>query len=327
MTVSMESKKKNYDSEDGMIVVEAVITLTVFLMVIALISYLITIYTVHNKIQFAINSAAHEVATYSYLYQVTGLRNADLGFRNDGSEYVGNINDTTAQVLDSIGKIEELAQGVSESAGMLSGFSLSESDINTLYNQANNLSGTFNEAYDSTEQSVEDVVNLLSDPQHLAAGGIYGLLEEGEAALKGAAGAGIAMAVTRKYLGSTAEEADEYCLNHGIVGGYSGLNFWGSSLFLDGTQGFDYQGLRGDGEYRMIDIVVTYKIDLGFARIVLPPDKAYLTVVQRVTVPAWTNGDGREPENYHITILGKEPENSSNGSSGDGSESGGGNGN
>ena len=58
-----KNRKTSSDSENGMIVVEAVITLTIFIMTVALIVYLVTIFTVHNKIQFALNSAAHEVAT------------------------------------------------------------------------------------------------------------------------------------------------------------------------------------------------------------------------------------------------------------------------
>ncbi len=69
---------KQKENESGMMVVEAVLSFTVFIMVVSAIVYLITIFTLHNKVQFAINSAAHEMASYTYLYQASGLRDADI---------------------------------------------------------------------------------------------------------------------------------------------------------------------------------------------------------------------------------------------------------
>ena len=321
MLQSRKSIKTQSDSENGMIVVEAVITLTIFIMTVSLIIYLVTIFTVHNKIQFALNSAAHELATYSYLYQATGLRSADLQVREDGSEDVGHINDTAAQVMDTVGRIEELAGEASNFGNSLSNPEMTGDYINSTYQQFNNLGSSFNGTVDSTQQSVEAVQNLLSDPQGLAAGAIYMAFEEGESYLKGLIGAGIARYMTEGYLDSPTMTADEYCIAHGIIGGYDGLDFTGSSVFRDGTQGWNYNGAKASGDYRMIDFVVTYKIDLGFAHLVLPEDHAYITVVQRVTVPAWTNGDGKEPEDYGVTFLGNPP-NSSENEPGGGTEGG-----
>ena len=45
-----------------------------------------------------------------------------------------------------------------------------------------------------------------------------------------------------------------------------------------------------DEDKKMIDFVVQYDIDMSFIRFVVPKD---IHVVQRVTVPAWLDGDGR----------------------------------
>ena len=315
-----KTKRISSDYESGMIVVEAVITLTIFIMTVSLIVYLVTVFTVHNKIQFAINSAAHELATYSYIYQATGLRSADLQVRADGSKDVGNINDTAAKVLDTVGKIEELAGEASNVGNSPSDPEMSTDYINSTYRQFSNLESSVNSTVESTQQSVEAVENLISDPKGLAAGAIYMAFEEGESYLKGLIGAGIAKYMTEGYLDSPTMTADEYCIAHGIVGGYNGLDFTGSSVFRDGTQGWNPTGAKSKGDYRMIDFVVTYKIDLGFSRLVLPPDQAYLTVVQRVTVPAWTNGDGKEPGEYGVTFLGNSPQNKSEDGSAGGTE-------
>ena len=44
----------------------------------------------------------------------------------------------------------------------------------------------------------------------------------------------------------------------------------------------------------MIDLVVEYDVDLSFISLVLPEKKIH--VVQRVSVPAWLDGDGRTYE-------------------------------
>ena len=58
----MQMKKKK---EQGSVVVEATIALPVFFVAILLVINFIKIFCVHNRIQFAINSAAHEIASYS----------------------------------------------------------------------------------------------------------------------------------------------------------------------------------------------------------------------------------------------------------------------
>ena len=55
-------KKKIQTEEQGMIVVEATISFMVFLMVVIAIIYLTNIFIVHNKVQFAINSTAHQLS-------------------------------------------------------------------------------------------------------------------------------------------------------------------------------------------------------------------------------------------------------------------------
>ena len=296
--------KEKRSEESGMIVVEAVITLTIFLIVISVIIFLMTIFTVHNKVQYALNSAAHEVAAYSYLYQALGLRGADQTVRDDGAEKVGNINATAGQVLDTIEKIESLAGAIGEMGDTMSDPQLTDDYMKKVYDKLDGLKDQGQDVIDSSKESLADIEKLLSDPKGLAAGIIYILAEEGGAYLKGVMGQLIARAMTKKYLDTSAENggktADEMLISHGVIDGFEGLDFKGSTMFCDGTQGWDPKGNKAKGDYRLIDFVVSYDIDLSFARLVLP--EAKLHVVQRVTVPAWTNGDGKDPVDHGVTM-------------------------
>ena len=99
-------KKKIQTEEQGMIVVEATISFMIFLMVVIAIIYLTNIFIVHNKVQFAINSTAHQLSGYSYLYQTLGVRKAEQCVKADGSKYTKPIDQTAGQVIDTMNKIQ-----------------------------------------------------------------------------------------------------------------------------------------------------------------------------------------------------------------------------
>ena len=111
-----ELRRQLKEEQKGMMVVEAVITFTVFLMVVIAIIYLINVFIIHNKIQFAMNTAAHELASYSYIYQALGIRGAEQQIDADGKPYTTPIDDTATQVVDTLNKIQTLSKSVSNTA-------------------------------------------------------------------------------------------------------------------------------------------------------------------------------------------------------------------
>ncbi|MBR4960946.1 MAG: pilus assembly protein, partial [Clostridia bacterium] len=63
--------------EKGMMVVEALISFTAFILVCIGIVFMIKIFMLHNRVQYAINAAARELSTYTYIYDALGLRDAE----------------------------------------------------------------------------------------------------------------------------------------------------------------------------------------------------------------------------------------------------------
>lgn len=271
-------KVKDLRGEEGMMVVEAVISFTIFIMVSMTIVYLINIFTIHNKIQFAINSAAHEIASYSYLYEVLGIRDGNKQIVNDGDPYVSNIDNTVTQVVDSMNKIQGLYSNFNSTASSIQNMDLDPSSINSTYNQLKQLKSDAGSTVESVKKSAADLKSLFSDGNGLLAGIIYLGAYEAQYEVKSMIGSAAASALTQKYLKSDTKSADRYLQQCGVIDGYDGLDFSGSTLFAD-------------SDMRIIDIVVEYDIDLGFARLVLP--EAKLHVIQRVSVPAWLDGDGQ----------------------------------
>lgn len=256
----MEKHKKG---ESGMMVVEAVLSFTVFIMAVSAIVYLITIFTLHNKVQFAINSTAHELAAYTYLYQALGIRDADRAVKRDGEKYVSAIDDTADQIADTLNKIETLS-------GDLSGTTeLSPEHIKQTI-------GDLKAAGESGKESAKKVKDLVSNPNDLIVGFIYMAFDIVDAKVKNIFANAAAATMAKKYLVQGDKDADAYLTGMGVEGGYAGLDFSSSTVFCD------------EG-YRLIDIVVEYDVDLSFVRLLIP--EAKLHIVQRATVAGWLGGD------------------------------------
>ena len=257
-----------------MMVVEAVITLTVFLMVVIAIIYLINVFIVHNKIQFAMNTVAHELASYSYLYQALGIRGAEQQIASDGASYTAPIDDTATQVVDTLNKIQTLTGDISGTAESVKQLEVSQESITNAYNSAKQTYEDGKATVESTKKSVQQVTDLFSDPQSLLVGVIYMGASGASYAVKSVGAQAAASVLTKQHLGS---DADAVLRAYGVKDGTAGLDFSGSTMYCDKDK-------------KMIDFVVQYDIDMSFIGFVVPKD---IHVVQRVTVPAWLDGDGR----------------------------------
>lgn len=271
---------KEWKQESGMMVVEAVLSFCVFMIVTLSIVYLINIFTVHNRVQFAINSAAHEISSFSYLYQAVGLRSASQQFQKDFGPYGGNVDSTVTQVTDSLNKIQGLGSSFGSTVQAVKNVDLDPTSIQNAYDQVVQLKGNASATVQSVKQSAADLKELFSDPNGLMAGIIALAASDLEYRTLNLVGTAAATGLTQKYLETDSKSADEYLKGCGVIDGYDGLDFSGSTVFADGGK-------------RFVDIVVEYDIDMGFAKIILPEAKIH--VIQRVTVPAWLDGDGQKP--------------------------------
>ena len=276
----MNAKSNRPDSpgaESGMMVVEAVIGFTTFLIVCLTIIFLINIFMLHNRIQFAINSAAHEIAAYSYIYDAFGVRDADRTVNKDGEKYTKPIDDTSTQVVDTFNKLQQTYSDLSGATEEIKTIDkLSPDKLQNIYDSVDNLKNSAADTYESAKQSAISVKNLFSDGNALLAGLIY-MGESGASyLLKRGMGTAAAWGMTKKYLETSTQSADEYLRSFGVQDGYEGLDFSGSTLF-------------NDDDYRVIDIVVEYDVDLSFASLVLPYSSVH--IIQRVSLGGWVGGD------------------------------------
>ena len=149
----------------------------------------------------------------------------------------------------------------------------------------NDLSGTIESGKDTInkgQQLVNSAGVFISDPKQLLRSIVYLGIEKGEQKAKTWLLGCISNGMFQVYLDESfakhkSMSADEYLIHYGVKDGINGLNFKNSSFL-------------SDDQYRMIDLVVEYDIEVYFFKLFRKDPTIH--VVQRCEVPAWLNGDG-----------------------------------
>ena len=76
-------KENNCKNEKGDIVVEAILSLSVFLFAIFTLLSFVKIFYIQGRMSIALNSAAKEISQYSYIYYKFGLNEIDQKLSED----------------------------------------------------------------------------------------------------------------------------------------------------------------------------------------------------------------------------------------------------
>lgn len=301
------NRKEN--GEKGMIVVETTISFTIFITMIFSIIYITNMLILHDRVQTALNSAAHELSSYTYLYAAFGGRDAERTIQKDGAENTGKIDDVSSSAYSSYQKVIKAKGSVEAAAGEAVGL-LNELqdfggnvsaagedgvDMNVLEQQFQNVrqrgesaaaaaggaAGDVTDAAGQVKDTAGKVRALVQNKESLISGLAYMGLEAAEYGTKNLLGTGAAYLMTSGYLKQGNQSADEFLKNYGVREGYAGIDFSGSTLFCD-------------KDFRMIDLVAEYDVEVDFIRLLIPNFKMHM--VNRVSLPAWLDGDGVNAE-------------------------------
>lgn len=260
-------KEKCSRRENGMITVEAVLSLVPFILVILGIISFINIFMVHNKIQYALFQAGSELTAYTYFYEVSGLRDADKEFTEDAdkeTEKIDNTIEKTSAFLEQLGSLQTNVELVGQN-----GFDDVEEELD--------------KTVEAGEEVADAVGDLFEEPQKIVSGAAYLAMETILEKIKTGSLGWIMESRLASYLETDIPEvyqmsADEYLKAAGVEGGLSGLDFGKSQLFMD-------------EEKKMIDVVVTYNLEVDFFKLFLKDNT--IEIVQRCALPAWLDGDGQ----------------------------------
>ncbi len=281
-------KNSRARTEDGLLTVEASVTLTSFILVILGVISVINIYIIHSKIQFAMFQAVKELSAYTYLYQVTGLRDAEKSIRDDFKADQAELNktcDTISSFADQVAEMRDSTAGVIQSTSA-SGITSVE-DAKNVYNEWKQVQETGKSTIESGKSTLGQIKTLVSDPMGILRGLIGAVLNEGIQGLKNWALTVVSNGMVEKYLAPGGNnkngEAEAVLVGYGIV-----PDAKGRYLRFDKSSFFD------EPDYKYLDLVVEYDVKIYFFSMFLKDPTLHM--MQRVRMPAWLDGDGQHYE-------------------------------
>ena len=161
----MLQKLKNLITDDsGAIVIEATVSLSVFMFAIVVVLSIVNICYAQMKMGVAVNQTAKELSQYGYLYDRMGLAKEQQELVKKGEESKNLIDDTTGSlvgIMDGMKSIGDTAKNVS---------------IENLSDSAKSISSNWKSIKDDAGEVKDNVSEVLDDPKtfalgHLAMGG------------------------------------------------------------------------------------------------------------------------------------------------------------
>lgn len=275
--------KKN----QGVITVEATLTLTAFMFFFMMLYDLLTVCITQAKIAEALNNTAKEFSQYSYIIGVTGLDKSVGQFQENANTKKEDVNNT----ISNIASLYEATQNV--------GKDMKGAVVNTDTSDLSSIAASVQTMYDSVksnaDQSKEQIDNLketvstiAEDPKKFIFGIGQLIMSEGLEIFKSQLIVDpLARGMMKKHLmtskGQSNEDLEQILQGMRIVPG----SRFGKTSYINGID-FSHSTLFPYGSDE-ITIVAEYKIKI----IPLLPVNLEYSVKQKASTKGWLHGDGQ----------------------------------
>ncbi len=275
--------KKN----QGVITVEATLTLTAFMFFFMMLYDLLTVCITQAKVAEALNNTAKEFSQYSYIIGVTGLDKSVGQFQENANTKKEDVNNT----ISNIASLYEATQNV--------GKDMKGAVVNTDTSDLSSIAASVQTMYDSVKsnaaQSKEQIDNLketvstiAEDPKKFIFGIGQLIMSEGLEIFKSQLIVDpLARGMMKKHLmtskGQSNEDLEQILQGMRIVPG----SRFGKTSYINGID-FSHSTLFPYGSDE-ITIVAEYKIKI----IPLLPVNLEYSVKQKASTKGWLHGDGQ----------------------------------
>lgn len=220
----------------GSVTVEALVSFVGFLFVIITILNVANYCRAQMIISNAVDTAAREMAQYSYFFDMTGMKkfndyvneNAAIGAANL-NDVIDGTNSVYTTLAASFSDTEQSAQFL---ADKIDNQNLNYQDIQAAALALDTNLGNVLSSIDSMETAFESVErNPILFAKSLAA---FATEQGFEMAKSYAVGAPLAKLFTKANINTGGTDVQEYLEKLGVVGGFDGLNFNTSTIFSPG---------------------------------------------------------------------------------------------
>lgn len=243
----------------GSMTVEASIVLPIFISVIITIAFFVKIVYVHELIQHSITETADQMASYAYIYHISGLQGAHDSVRDGLKSRAELFKDHLSTVMDSFKSLKSIP---GEAEG-----SIKDGNLQDTEDLIKNAGQNFKNITGAAGQAAQNPLGELESAAAMIMGGAFDNITT-ELCIP------LVDFYMKKYLVTDEiKDADTRLKGLNVIGGFSGLDFSESSFFEDDSND--------------IDIVVKYKLSIPVPFKALPT----LLMIQRGDSKAWLGGD------------------------------------
>lgn len=275
--------KKN----QGVITVEATLTLTAFMFFFMMLYDLLTVCITQAKIAEALNNTAKEFSQYSYIIGVTGLDKSVGQLQENANTKKEDVNNT----ISNIASLYEATQNVGKD---MKG-AVANTDTSDLSSIAASVQTMYDSVKSNADQSKEQIDNLketvstiAEDPKKFIFGIGQLIMSEGLEIFKSQLIVDpLARGMMKKHLmtskGQSNEDLEQILQGMRIVPG----SRFGKTSYINGID-FSHSTLFPYGSDE-ITIVAEYKIKI----IPLLPVNLEYSVKQKASTKGWLHGDGQ----------------------------------
>lgn len=227
----------DFRSEDGAIIIEATMSLTIFMFFIVTVLTIVNICYVQSKMGIAINETAKELSQYSYLYGLTGLNERQQALAEQGQA----ANESMTEIIDGVGGLMDAVEDTKKE--VVSGYQNAASgnfSTEQLTQLGQNISQNIKSGNESIQSVEEKLRDIAEDPvgfiKSLAALFGNGAIDKAKSHLIAAP---VAKLMSKRHFKSAADGDSEIFLKGlGIVpkgdSYIDGINFTKSELFPSG---------------------------------------------------------------------------------------------
>lgn len=259
------------NNQSGAIIVEASLTLTMFICLLASIIALTNLFVVHNKIQYALTQASNTISHYGYLYTAVGLQSAEQQMNEKITNDTKDLNKTAGSILEFSDSLDEFVGNAGGTVDSLKG-----QDFSNIQSQLESTINGFNQTTGNAKTVISDIKNLVKNPKGLLIAIVQTFVAEAKSTIKSYISQAISQYLVEDYISNTSgTSADDYLKHIGVVNGAEGLDFNGSTIF-------------DDEDCKIVDLVVQYDVEIRFGFI-----SKKIHILQRSVAVAWTDGDGK----------------------------------
>ena len=251
-------RKEEIPREKGASSIEAIISLTVFSLVMMGLLMIVNFVTAQAKIQYAINATAKEMSQYAYFYHALGVDKLQDDLSKESKQAMDVFSNLTTCVSDASAEVQNIS---GDPKSYLQGLTKKENRDN-----AQAVVSEIQSVYANLKDIVKDPSSFIKSVASIGAN--YGIdyIKDKVIAVP------LAKSLTRRHFGNDDASANARLEKLGIEGGFDGINF-NRSEFID--------------EDNNVRIVVYYKINM---KNVLPFNVSFVVKQQAVT-RAWLGGD------------------------------------